>query len=133
MIPGLGRLIIYMTRKRLGFGSKSSSDGSPDTAGFGYPLPATTLYIGTQPSGIFGFIQRTCSQGKHSLSGIFLSGLELKTIQFEKHDTDREACPFVAINKWMVANQASRVQGSQRDEVGGTVGVMLARPGESRF
>src|SRR5258708_26990127 len=97
---------------------------------FGCLLAMPTFDVGTQPSDISRFIQRTCSHSENGLGGIFLTGFEVKAVQFEKQNTDCEADPFVAVNKRMVANQASRVQASQLDEVGRTVGVMLARPGE---
>jgi len=87
--------------------------------------------VSPQPRGVGSFIELAGCQCHHSLSGIFLCGFEVEAVEFEEEDTNHKAGALVAIDKRMVADDASRVKRRHLDDIRRVrIGVVLAGTGE---
>ena len=60
------------------------------------------------------------------MSSVRLAGLEVEAVEFEEESTNHKPRPLVAIDKRMVADDASRIQGGHFDDIRRFgMGVML--------
>jgi len=77
------------------------------------------------------FVHLACRHRHHGLSSSGLICVECKPVHFKKKDTCHEAGPLIAVEKWMIANDANRIQGCQYDNVRSLcIGVVLPRTGQ---
>ncbi len=93
--------------------------------GAGQLSGSCTFRIGPQPLCIASFVKITSSKGENNPGSLFFSGLKNDTVQLKKGDADSEASPFVTVNKWMIANDAAGIQGSQLEQVGRAISEVL--------
>lgn len=77
-----------------------------------------------------GFVKIARSESKNGCRRGFFCGLKNKAVQLKECDADGESCTLVAVDKRVITNYSSRIQGSQLKDVGRAVGVMLTRPSE---
>src|SRR5271156_3497625 len=101
-----------------------------------YLVPCSNFWLSrfevcAQPRGESGFIESVCRQAEHGLRGCFLAGREIMAVDFQEQHADDEAGALVAVEKWMVADDAGGVGGGQRGKVRiVAVGLQLLRSRE---
>jgi hypothetical protein len=84
-----------------------------------------------QPLSIPSFIKRARCEGRDSLRGILLAGLEFETVKFEKENANHKASPLVSVYKRMVANHSRGVESCHLYEIRG-IGVRMVLPWPSK-
>ena len=84
-------------------------------------------YVLPQPCGITSFIEPARCQSHDGLGRIHLTGLEVEAVQFEEENADYKSRPLVAIDKWMIADDAGSVTRGHFDDVRvAGIGIVLA-------
>jgi len=96
--------------------------------------PATSTFVGipSQPRRKCRLVQRSGGEGQNYVRGIFFGCEETVAIHFQEEHTDDESSPLVAVDEWVIPNDAYRVGRSHIDDVGRiAVRTNLLRTSES--
>jgi hypothetical protein len=91
----------------------------------------SALGICAHPGGEGGFIESARCEAQDGMCRGFLGRGEIVAVHFQEQGADEEAGALIAVEKRMIANNASRVRSSQADDVGVTaIGMDLPRAGK---
>jgi hypothetical protein len=84
-----------------------------------------------EPNCIALFIPSAGGKCEDGLSGIFLAGLEIKTVQFEKENSNQEPRALVTVQKGRIADDTTCIDGRQfHNARRGSVRMVRKRSGQ---
>src|SRR5258707_1501053 len=77
---------------------------------------ASTFYVVPQKRGEAGFVDGSGGEFEHGLGGFGLRSGERETVHLKKQNPDDKARTLVAVDKWMVLDDAGRIGSSHFDD-----------------
>src|SRR4029077_634946 len=90
---------------------------------------ASTFCVVPQKRGEAGFIDGSGGESQDGLGGFGLRSGERETVHLKKQNPDDKARTLVAVDKWMVLDDACRIGSSHFDDTRRCVCELVARAG----